>query len=295
MHAAQRADAAEMGDGARATAGRLHDFFRLDVETVRQWAAHRDPHDVFTRALDAVRRRRAPVVVHADDCGAVPLHPSDQPLLHGSVVAQCPVPVEMVLADIDENTNRGIERRRQIDLIGRRFDHVDAPGARRVEAERIAVPILPPTWVSWPAQCMRCAISAVVVDFPLVPVTATNGDRGAWRRLSRQNSSMSPIDFNRGCACQSDQPMRSGMGERHSRSEHKRRNARPFDMTQIGGRHARPRRLRNDIRIVVPGDHVSPAGQKRTRARKPRVSQSEDRDFLSGKSRDGDHAAITAA
>src|SRR5215213_4802593 len=40
---------------------------------------------------------------------------------------------------------------------------------------------------------IRCAISAVVVDLPLVPVMATNGASGAWRRRSRQNSSMSPI------------------------------------------------------------------------------------------------------
>ena len=36
-------------------------------------------------------------------------------------------------------------------------------------------------------------MSAVVVDFPLVPVTATNGASGALARRSRQNSSMSPI------------------------------------------------------------------------------------------------------
>src|SRR5689334_11416440 len=40
---------------------------------------------------------------------------------------------------------------------------------------------------------MRCATSAVVVDLPLVPVIATNGASGAWRRRSRQNNSMSPI------------------------------------------------------------------------------------------------------
>src|ERR1700733_11129079 len=44
-----------------------------------------------------------------------------------------------------------------------------------------------------PAAAARCAISADVVDLPLVPVTATNGAPGAWRRRSRQNSSMSPI------------------------------------------------------------------------------------------------------
>src|SRR5882757_3933023 len=53
--------------------------------------------------------------------------------------------------------------------------------------------MLPPIWVSYPATFIRCAISAVVVDLPLVPVMATNGASGAWRRRSRQNNSMSPI------------------------------------------------------------------------------------------------------
>src|ERR1700726_2270391 len=57
----------------------------------------------------------------------------------------------------------------------------------------MAVPILPPSWGSWPARLRRCAMSAVVVDLPLVPVMATNGASGACRRRSRQNNSMSPI------------------------------------------------------------------------------------------------------
>ena len=36
-------------------------------------------------------------------------------------------------------------------------------------------------------------MSAVVVDLPLVPVMATNGECGASLRRSRQNSSTSPI------------------------------------------------------------------------------------------------------
>jgi len=53
--------------------------------------------------------------------------------------------------------------------------------------------MLPPSCASRPADAARCATSAVVVDFPLVPVMATNGAPGATRRRSRQNSSMSPI------------------------------------------------------------------------------------------------------
>ena len=60
-------------------------------------------------------------------------------------------------------------------------------------SDRIAVPILPPSCASIPAEATRWAISAVVVDLPLVPVMATKGAPGAWNLRSRQNNSMSPI------------------------------------------------------------------------------------------------------
>ena len=44
-----------------------------------------------------------------------------------------------------------------------------------------------------PADAARCAISAVVVDLPLVPVMATKGAPGASVARSRQNNSISPI------------------------------------------------------------------------------------------------------
>src|SRR5437763_4098759 len=58
---------------------------------------------------------------------------------------------------------------------------------------RMGVPRLPPTCVSRPAQRRRWAVSAVVVDFPLVPVTAIKGAFAAMRRRSQQNNSTSPI------------------------------------------------------------------------------------------------------
>ena len=53
------------------------------------------------------------------------------------------------------------------------------PAPRGGSSDRIAVPILPPSCASWPADAARWAISAVVVDLPLVPVMATNGAPGA--------------------------------------------------------------------------------------------------------------------
>ena len=66
-------------------------------------------------------------------------------------------------------------------------------GACGGASERIAVPILPPSCASMPAEAARCAVNAVVVDLPLVPVMAMKGAACASRRRSRQNSSMSPI------------------------------------------------------------------------------------------------------
>ena len=43
--------------------------------------------------------------------------------------------IEMVLADIDENANGGIERRSEIDLIRRDLDNMRATNARRFQRE----------------------------------------------------------------------------------------------------------------------------------------------------------------
>ncbi len=55
------------------------------------------------------------------------------------------------------------------------------------------MPILPPICTSLPKARKRCAISAVVVDLPLVPVMATDGALGACARRSRQKISISPM------------------------------------------------------------------------------------------------------
>ena len=99
----------------------------------------------------------------------------------------------MVFGDVEQDADRRIERGREIDLIGRHFDHVHA--ARRAAARATGSRCRYCRRAgrrSRPSRS-RCAISAVVVDLPLVPVMATNGASGAWRRRSRQNSSMSPI------------------------------------------------------------------------------------------------------
>ena len=58
---------------------------------------------------------------------------------------------------------------------------------------RMAVPMLPPICASRPAARRMWAVSAVVVDLPLVPVMATNGASGEVLARSRQKSSTSPM------------------------------------------------------------------------------------------------------
>ena len=55
--------------------------------------------------LDAVGGRLAPVVVDADDRGAVALHAGDQPLLDRGVVLHGAVAVEMVRRDVEQDAD----------------------------------------------------------------------------------------------------------------------------------------------------------------------------------------------
>ncbi len=133
VHAAQRADAADAGDGARGAAGGQHDLLRLHIEPVGQRPPHRDADEPLARLLDAVRGGRAPVVINPDDRAAGVLHAGNEPLLDSRVLAQRPVTIEMILRDVEQNSDRGVERGREIDLVGRAFDHVHAPCSRRLE------------------------------------------------------------------------------------------------------------------------------------------------------------------
>ena len=120
----------------------------LDVDAVGERPAHRDAHHALAGALDAVGDRLAPVVVDADDRGAVALHARDQPLLDRRVVRKRAVAVEMVLGDVEQDADRGIERGREIDL-DRTSTRSRARGrGAGGSSERIAVPILPPSCAS---------------------------------------------------------------------------------------------------------------------------------------------------
>ncbi len=126
VQAAQRADAADPRHLAARAARRAQNGFALDIDAVGQRIFHGDADHALARLLDPVGDVAAPAVVDADDRGAVRLHAGDQPLLHRGVMLQRAVAIDMVLADVEQDADRGIERRRKIDLVGRHLDHVHA-------------------------------------------------------------------------------------------------------------------------------------------------------------------------
>ena len=102
---------------------------------VRQRVSHRDPHHPLAGALDTVGRRGAPIIIDADHRRPARLHGRHQALLHGGVIVACCHGGRDGLAQVDQHADRGIERRRQIDLKGRALDHIGTAGARWLQRQ----------------------------------------------------------------------------------------------------------------------------------------------------------------
>src|SRR5213076_1012647 len=132
---AQGTDAADPRDLAPRPAGGAPDDFALDIDAVRQRIFHRDAHHASAGLFDPVGGVSAPAVVDADDRGALRLYAGDQALLHGRIVLERAMAIDVVFADIEQDADRRIERRRQINLIRRYLDDVDPPGPRRLERQ----------------------------------------------------------------------------------------------------------------------------------------------------------------
>src|SRR6266568_1960873 len=80
---------------------------------------HRDSRHALAGAFEPLGNFLRPFVVDADDGGAVRRDAFDQPRLDRRVTRDRAVPIEMVRRDIEQDADRGIEARREIDLIGR--------------------------------------------------------------------------------------------------------------------------------------------------------------------------------
>ena len=227
-------------------------------------------------ALEPVGDLRAVAVVDADDRRLAAGH---QPLLDRGIVLHRAVAVEMVGRQVEQDAGRRIDRRREVDLVGRAFDDIVAGPAVGGSSVSTARPILPPICASRPADFRICAISAVVVDLPLVPVMAMNGASGACARaLAREQLDIAD-DLDAGAARQFDGPVRLGMRQRHAGRQHEGRKARP--VRRRADRRSRCRSPRPCATLSGLSSQASTsraARHQRTRRREPRAAEAEERD-----------------
>jgi hypothetical protein len=288
VRAAQRANLPKASDRARGSAGHPHDLLGLDIDPIRKRAAHRDPHHILAVAIKPVGDGRTQVVVDADDRGATLLHAGHQPFLHRRIVRKRAMTIEMILAHIDEDTHRRIERRREIDLIGRDLDDVHLPGLRWRERQNGGPDIA--------AELHRLAAAGQQMSRERGGGRlAIGAGDGYERRLGRMAPPLAAEQLDvadhrhGGRTCEPDRPVRRRMGERHAGREHERRNGRPVGLAQIGSCAAGGLRLRHPFGVVITRDHVGTAGRQRLAACEARATETKDRNGLADEGGDRNH------
>ena len=181
------------------------------------------------------------------------------------------VAVEMVFRDVEQNADGGMQRRREIDLIGRHFQHVDAAGRERLERQHRHADI---------AAHLRVAAGAVEEmrdqrGGGRFAVGAGDGDEravcGRDFARSRQNNSMSPMISTSALRASADRPMRRRMGERHAGRQHQRGDVRPIELAQILRLEAGGVRLGQLLLVVVEDDDLGAACDQRARRQQARI------------------------
>ena len=287
VQAAQRTDAAEFCDFAARAAGRLHDDFALDIDAVGQRVLHGDPHHALAGLIEPVGDVAAPAVVDADDRRALRLHAGDEARLHGRIVLDRAVAIDMVFADIEQNADGRIERGRKIDLVGRHLDHMHPTHPRRLQRQDRGADI-------------AAHLGVVARDLHQMrdqrrggrlAVGAGDGDE---RRVRRVTAALAAEQFDvadhltAGLPRHQHRPMRRGMRQRRAGRQDQCRKIRPGHRAQIGGDEAGLRRLGDVVGAVVAGDHLRAARLQRVATRKTGTAEAEDRDRLARKGGDGD-------
>ncbi len=238
---------------------RPHDGFALDIDAVGQRVLHGDPHHALAGLIEPVGDVAAPAVIDADDGRALRLHAGDQPRLHGGIMLQRAVAVDMVFADIEQNADRRIERGRQIDLVGRHLDHMHAPHPRRLQRKDRGADIAAHLGVvAGHLHQMR--------DQRRRGRLAVGAGDGDERRVRRMAAALAAEQFDvadhltAGLPRHQHRPMRRRMRQRRAGGQDQRREIRPRHRAQIGGDEAGLRRL---------GDIVGSCRRRRSLRRRP--------------------------
>ena len=244
-------------------------------------------------AVEAVGDVAAKNVVDADDAGAARLHAGDEALLHRGVMLQRAVAVDMVLADIEQDADGGIERGREVDLVGRHLDDVHAAHARRLQRQDRGADIAAHLGVvAGKFRQMRDQRRG-----GRLAVGAGDGDE---RRIGRVTAPLAAEQLDvadhldAGLARHQHAPVRRRMGQRRAGGEDQRGEILPGDAAQIRGDETGLRGLGDIVGTVVGGDDLRAARLQRVAAREPRAAEAEYRDRLSCKGGDGDHEALSA-
>ena len=254
---------------------------------------HRHADNILARLRHAVGNRRAPVIVDTDDRGAVPLHARHQPLLHCGVMFDAAVTVDMIFGDIEQDANARIEGRREIDLVRRHLDHMNATRRRRLQRQDRGADVTAHLGV---VACLAHQVRDQRRGGGLA-VGAGDGDE---RRIGRMALALAAEQFDvadhfDASLLRGDHgPVRLGMGQRHARRQHQRCEIRPGDRPQIRGDETGPRRFRHLRQCVVTGDHLRATRLQRMTACKPRSAEAEHGNRLALEGSDRRHA-FTAA
>lgn len=204
------------------------------------------------------------------------------------------VTIDVILADIEQNADGGVERGREIDLVGRHLDDVDAARARRLQRQDRGADIAAHLGVvagDLREMCDQRRRGRLAVGA---------GDRDELRvRCMPSPLTAEQLDvadhLDTGLARLQHAPVRHRMGQRHAGRQHQRCEIVPGDVAQIGGDEAGLRRLGDILGIVVGGDHFGAAGLQRVAGSEPRAAEAEHRDRLAGKGCNRDHRDTVSA
>ncbi len=182
----------------------------------------------------------------------------------------------------------GLERGRQIDLVGRHLKHVSAARRERLERKHRHADI---------AAHLRVAAGAVDQmrgerGGGRFAVGAGDGDQrttgAGFGALAAEQFDVAD-GFDAIAARQRRRPMRLGVRQRHAGGEDQGGDCRPVEVVQILRLEAGALRVGQHLLVVVEHHDVGAAGNQRAGGQQPRFTEAEDRDPSPGESGDGDH------
>ncbi len=289
MRAAKRPRARKIGRWRGFPSGHHAMLADPDVGERRLRARHRNDAGHASARFQSRIDLATGLVVHADqrDLGL-----RDKPLLDGGVAGEIAMPVEMVRRDVDEESDGWLKRGREVDLVGRTFNDMDAPrrGRRKVEDRHADI------------AAHRNLASGLLKHMGderggrRFAIGAGDGDkRRAWRpRAALPHEELDIADDrNPRIVRKVHRPMRLRMGQRHAGREHKHPEAAPVGVSEIDQRHALGFRALPCRGTIVPRGDLSAAGDKRVRRRQSRPAEAEESDPLSAQGLDRRHRHLS--